>query len=154
MTMARTIESLLQKHNISYGLMCHSHTWSSKETACAANVRPDQIIKAVVLTDGRDLLVAVLPSHRHLQLNALSKTLGRQLELANEAQIASVFKDCELGAIPPIGIAYGLETVVDESLANQAAVYFVDGDHEELVCMNGAQFFELLGNVRIGRFSH
>jgi hypothetical protein len=39
----------------------------------------------------------------------------------------------ELGAVPQIGKAYGMETIRDDSLMAQPEVYFEGDDHETLV---------------------
>jgi Ala-tRNA(Pro) deacylase len=65
-----------------------------------------------------------------------------------------VFRDCASGAVPPIGPAYGLETVVEERLLAEPDVYFEGGDHESLVHVRGEAFRELVCGARHGRFAH
>jgi len=79
--------------------------------------------------------------------------LQRNLGLATENELAGLFKDCELGAIPPIGPAYGIEIVVDDSLLQEDDVYFEAGDHEELIHVSGKQFQDLVAGARHGHFS-
>ena len=52
--------------------------------------------------------------------------------------------------VPPLSPAYGLETVVDEGLAEQPELYFDAGDHEELVHVLTERFFELVGSAHRG----
>ena len=79
--------------------------------------------------------------------------MQRHLRLATEAELKDLFEDCELGAIPPFGPAYGMETVWDESLENIPEVYVEAGDHEELIRIDGKTFLGLLGSARHGNFS-
>jgi len=58
--------------------------------------------------------------------------------------LAIMFPDCELGAVPALGPAYKLDTVVDESLRGQEEIYFEAGDHEELIRVSGGDFESLL----------
>jgi Ala-tRNA(Pro) deacylase len=54
-----------------------------------------------------------------------------------------------------MGPAYGLETVVDDVLAEQPDIYFEGGDHEQLIHVSAEAFHALLGErVRHGQFSH
>lgn len=154
MAIAKTVEAFLQQNRIAYSVVCHSPTSSIKETAAVTTVPPEKIAKAVMLHDGGRYVMAVLPGDRHVQTHKLSRKLGCKLELASETEIAPVFKDCERGAIPPLGPAYGIETVVDESLVGQKEICFISGDHQELVCMNGGEFLRLLLKARHGHFSH
>jgi hypothetical protein len=64
------------------------------------------------------------------------------------------FPDCAVGALPPAGAAYGLEVLLDESLAGQPEVYFEAGDHTRLIGLSGAGFRKLLADARHGRFNH
>ena len=82
------------------------------------------------------------------------KFVDFHLEPATEEEIATLFKDCEPGAVPPLGPAYGVETLLDEALASLDEVYFEAGDHEQLVHVNGEGFRNLLRGVRHGYFSH
>ncbi|HDL85873.1 MAG TPA: YbaK/EbsC family protein, partial [Candidatus Acetothermia bacterium] len=73
--------------------------------------------------------------------------------LATEEEISALFPDCDTGAIPPVGAAYGLKTVVDESLEGHEDVYFEGGDHRSLVHLSGAEFHQLMGKIPHERFS-
>ena len=98
-------------------------------------------------------LLAVLPACHRLQLGQLSKALHRDLGLATETEVATTFGDCALGAIPPAGVLYDLDTIVDEALLEQDDIYFEAGDHERLIHMNRGDFAKLLGDARRARFS-
>ncbi len=76
------------------------------------------------------------------------------LGLATEGEIADLFDDCDLGAVPPVGAAYGLSVVLDESLVDAPEVYFEGGDHTTLVHVAGDAFGTLMSDARRGRFSH
>lgn len=154
MPVAKTVMTYLQSHQIPYAVVPHRRTLSSRETAAAAHVSAECLAKAVVFWDHQGYLMAVVPSDRHVGVDSLSNKLGRQLALADESRIAPVFKDCDLGAIPPLGPAYGMETIVDDSLVGLAEVYFEAGDHEELIRVDGEQFLRILNQARHGRFSH
>jgi Ala-tRNA(Pro) deacylase len=67
--------------------------------------------------------------------------------LATEQELVELFPDCEGGAIPPLGTAYRLVTLVDRDLLKQPEVYFESGDHEHLVKVTGQQFSSLLGDA-------
>lgn len=154
MAIAKTVERYLQEHGTIYTVIPHPPSISSRQTAAAAHVRPDQIAKAVVLADDRGFLMAVLPGDRHVQLHRLSDRLRRRFVLVTEQRIAPIFKDCEPGAIPPLGLAYGMPTIVDDSLVGRKQIFFVSGDHDELVRVDGDAFVQLLSSAQHGQFSH
>ena len=63
-----------------------------------------------------------------------------------------LFDGCERGALPPVGMAWGIETVVDEELDAKDVVYMEAGDHERLLRMSGAQFQALMRGATHGHF--
>jgi len=114
-----------------------------------------RLAKSVVLEDDHGYLMVVLPSNRQVNLGELHRQLNRSLGLATEGELGSLFSDCEIGALPAVGPAYGMETLVDDALAEQSDIYFEAGDHEQLIHVTAETFQSLLGEeARHGRFSH
>ena len=144
MAMSSVLENCLRSKGSTYDLLRHSHSFNSMSTAEAAHIPGACLAKTVVLQDGPSYAAAVLPSTHHLRLSDLREATGRQFVLANEDDVREIFKDCELGALPPVGMAYGMKTYLDESLAQEPEVYFEAGDHEELVHMQTEQFLDLM----------
>ena len=140
MSIANRLESYLKTHSIAYDLIAHPHTETSMHTASAAHVPVDRLAKAVILKDGDDYLMMVIPSDYHVHLGALHRRLGRNIGRATEREVEDLFPDCDQGAAPPIGEAYGLRSLVDEGLLQQPEVFFDAGDHEHLVRTDGASF--------------
>jgi len=154
MAIAQTVTSYLQSHHISYDVIAHPYSDSSRKAAETAHVPPEQLAKAVILSDRRGFLMVVVPGNRHVSLEDLWKKTGRRLSLVAEARLAPVFRDCESGAIPPLGPAYGMETIVDDSLVGQPEVYFESGDHRGLIRVGGEEFLALLREAMHGQFAH
>ena len=153
MTMARRLRWYLDSHDIDYDLLPHSHTSTSAESAEVAHVPKDRLAKCVVLEDERGYLMAILPASRRVSLEELYRRLHRRLELATEEELVSLFDDCELGACPPIARAYGIPSIVDETLLSLPEVYFEAGDHEDLVHMSGIDFLGLVSGAQFARFT-
>ncbi len=153
MAIAHTLEDYMTSKGIQYEVVPHPRTLSSIETAEAAHIPGDALAKAVLLEDDNGYLMAVVPATHHVKLGKLSEQLNRQLRLAVESELAPLFKDCQLGAVPPLGMAYGMPTILDSSLVEQPDIYFEAGDHEELIHLSGRHFQSLLADARLGRFS-
>lgn len=154
MATALTLQQYLAQKGIAYEVVPHAPTLSSLRTAEACHVSADCLAKGVVLKDGGDYLLAVLPASHQLEMEVVEARLGRRLALAEEAELERLFPDCALGAVPPIGAAYGLESIVDEAISEMPDVYFEAGDHRTLVHMPGAAFDRLMDAAPHGRFSH
>lgn len=154
MGIANTLKQFLDNHGVDYELVSHRPTPSANRTAEAAHIPGDRIAKAVLLEDSGHYLLAVLPATRRLHLGRLHHLEGEFVSLATEDEVTEVFTDCARGAVPAIGPAYGLDTLLDDSLAWQQDIYFEAGDHESLVHLRGETFQALLGAPRHGDLSH
>lgn len=153
MTIAATQQRYLVQHNVAYDLMLHPHTGSSHETAEAAHVSENHIAKAVVVKNEVGYALVVIPASHQLRLKHLRHELQRDFQLVPEDELARLFEDCEPGAVPPLGPAYGIETLLDNALTTLADVYFEAGDHEQLVHLSGEEFLSLLSGARRGYYS-
>ncbi len=153
MAISRSLKNYLEEQGVQYDIVRHVHTESSMHTAAAAHVPGDRLAKSVLVVDEEGCLLVVVPSSHRVQLGELDRQLERNLGLATEDELRELFKDCKIGAIPPVGAAYGIETVVDENLTKQPEVWFEAGDHELLIHVSGEQFSKLVGNAPRRRFS-
>ena len=156
MAIANILKTYLQQQGIEYQLIIHPHTGSSMATAEMAHVPGDALAKGVLVKGEGGFLLVVLPADYHIELDTLCKLLQQNVELAAESDIAKLFIDCEVGAVPPIGPAYEVQTIWDHcsSLGRQDEVYFESGDHQHLVCITGKQFHELMTSAERREFSH
>ncbi|HEV3106448.1 MAG TPA: YbaK/EbsC family protein [Trinickia sp.] len=154
MSMSATLQECLRSKGTEYEIVRHPYSHSSIETAAAAHVPGERLAKTVVLEDEHGYVAAVLPSTHAVRLSELWAKTGRHLTLAKETDTRELFKDCDLGALPPVGMAYGMQTYLDESLAKQPEVFFEAGDHEELVRMAADQFLNLMDRAERARFAH
>ena len=154
MAIAETLRRGIDGHGVVWNLIPHPKTGSTRGSAEAAHIPPDHVAKAVMVKDARGYAMVAVPGDHWVKLQALNADADRQFELAAEQDIEPLFPDCLPGAIPPIGILYGIETLLDESLTTLANVYFEAGDHEHLVHVSGEAFLDLLRGVRRGHYSH
>jgi Ala-tRNA(Pro) deacylase len=156
MAIATTLQKHLKSLGIVYKLKAHPHSESSMESAERAHVAGDALAKGVVLGDEAGLLLVVVPSDYHIELETLNDQLDRNLSFVEEERLRELFPDCEPGAVPPIGAAYSIDTVWDPqaSLGLQEQVYFEAGDHATLVRVSGEHFHELMAGAERVHFSH
>ena len=153
MAMAITLREYLDRAGIEYELVPHPYTYNSMETAEEARVPGDKLAKGVVLEDDDGYLMAVLPATRRLGLDLLEEHLQRRLSFATEPELGELFDDCDIGAVPPLGKAYGCESVLDQSLLECSDVYFEAGDHTGLVHLRGEDFRRLMTSIPSGNIS-
>jgi Ala-tRNA(Pro) deacylase len=153
MSMSPRLAEYLEQRSARYEVCAHDQSHTSAQTARLAHVPGHQLAKSVILEDDTGCVMAVVPADARVRIGDVARMLGRHdLHLADERRIAELFKDCAVGAVPPLGMAWGVETVVDDDLGSNAEIYIEAGDHETLVRMTGDQFNALMKDVRHGHF--
>jgi Ala-tRNA(Pro) deacylase len=147
MAIATTLKSYLEDHHVHYDMVKHPHSSSALESAHSANLPSHQVAKAVVLEDSKGYIVSVVPSTNRLDMEWVNESLGRNLKMAAEDELPDLFKDCEVGAVPALSNAYGLDVIWDEQLTNASEIYIEAGDHENLIHMHGDEFCKLMKDL-------
>lgn len=152
MSIAYRLREYLEQQDLPWHAISHRQTSTASETAHAALIPESRVAKSVVLEDDSGYVLAVIGSNHTLDVDSLSVALGRNLRLASEQKLAALFHDCLPGAVPPVGSAYGVPTVWDDSLGDRRDIYFEAGDHRTLVHMTGEDFRKLMRDARPLRY--
>lgn len=153
MAMAMKLKDYLDDVGVDYEVIPHPYAVTSLHIANEAHVSGENVVKAVVLNDGEEHVLAVVPATHRVQLGKLHRDFNRYLSLASEDEVYNLFADCDLGAVPPLGQAYGVDVIFDNSICERDDIYFEAGDHTDLVHVSGREFLHLLGNARHGEIS-
>lgn len=147
MGIALSLQQYLDGRGVSYDVMAHDRTLRSSTTAEAGGIPENNLAKGVLIRRREGYILAIVPASHHVQLNEIGAWLKQPVGLATEREVATIFSDCEPGAVPPVGGAYGLFAVMDDSLEGFKDVYFEGGDHRTLVHLNGREFHRLMFEV-------
>jgi Ala-tRNA(Pro) deacylase len=131
-----TLKEYLDDHGLDYEVIDHVRTDSALTTSEAAHVPGDRVAKSVLLGDNESYLLAVVPATHRVKLEEITRLTGRHFRLIQEDEVESAFSDCEVGSIPPMGVPYGIETLVDSNLMSQPDIYCESGDHGKLLHMS------------------
>lgn len=153
MAIAMTLKQYLDDHGVDYDVTTHNKTGCSSLTAQASHVPGECLAKGVILRKDGGYLMAVVPATRHVALAEISHRLDQPVGLASEDEIVRLFPDCDIGAVPALPEAYGLEALVDESLDGKEDIYLEGGDHRSLVHIKGREFRELTKDVPHAKIS-
>ncbi len=147
------LKALFEKEHLSYRLIPHSEVFTAPELAASIHVTGRQVAKVVMVrADGR-YVMAVLPSHRQLDLDRFGEVIGaHHVSLAKEWEMEELCPDCEVGAMPPFGNLYGLPVYLDESLVKEPEIFFQAGSHHEVIEMR-YQDFERLVHPKVDHFA-
>ncbi len=145
MSTAIRLSNFLKLSQTPYRLVHHRHTESAADAAHAAHIPTGRVVKSVLLRDKREgrYLVALTPACNRIELRWVSEGTGTDPVLAHESELAEVFPDCEVGAVPGFAQAYNLDVVWDDDLGEQTSLFFEAGDHEDLIEIERDEFHRL-----------
>lgn len=148
------LQTFLDANHVKYVIINHSPAYTAREAAASTLIPRREFAKAVLvkLADG-DLVMAVVPASRHVDLDALAGAVDAKAAcLATEAEFESLFPGCEPGAVPPFGNLYGLPVYADAELMKEDDLAFSAGTHTQIVRMHAADYRALV-EPRIGDFA-
>lgn len=135
------LPSFLDDRGVNYRLSHHPETYCSQDLAQVEHIPGRNVVKPVLVRADGQFVLCALPASYKVDLLELRKQLrAREVFIADESQLQQCFPDCELGAEPPIGIIWGLPTLMDESLTAGNIVTFQAGTHDQAVTMTLAEY--------------
>ena len=154
MSMSACLKHYLDQHHVNYNLIPHRPTDTAFNSAKAAHIPMECMVKGVLLHDEQGYMMAAVSPLKEVDLDRVNEQTGRNLELANEEKLNCILNDCEVGAVPAIGEAFGIPTIWDQQLESQPSFYIEAGDHRELVRMSHYEFMDMMADDAHGRISH
>ena len=135
------LPSFLDEHGVNYRLSHHPETYRSQDLAQIEHISGRNVVKPVLVKADGQFVLCALPASYKVDLMELRDQLrAKEVYLADESQLRQCFPDCELGAEPPIGRLFGLDTLMDESLLRDDMVTFQAGRHDQAVTMPLAEY--------------
>ncbi len=139
------LEEYLSSNKVDYKRIIHGLAYTSQRTAASAHVSGYDLAKSVILKADGKFVMAVVPASSNVDLNQLKKTLGlNEIRLATEHEFKDLFKDCEVGAMPPFGNLYNIDVYIAEPLTHDTLIAFNACSHTELIQMTYADFHRLV----------
>lgn len=126
------ILAFLRERNADYQHARHPATYTARELAHVDHVPERNVAKTVVFLGDDVFAMAVLPADENVDLEQLRLALGlAEIRLATEEELAKLFPDCEIGAMPPFGPLFGLPVYIDSRLAEQEVIALNGGAHRD-----------------------
>lgn len=143
--MAHTkVQELLRHEEVPFKSIWHPIAYSAQKTAAFAHVSGNEFAKPVMVRIDGKLSMVVVPGSAQVDLDLLRQSTGaKEVRLVGESEFKNLFPDCEVGAMPPFGHLYGLETFVAEGLSHDEIIAFNAGSHNELIEMTFRDYSRL-----------
>lgn len=139
------LRNYLEQNPVKYRTEMHPATADAMRTAQSAHVPGREFAKSVIFKANGKVGMAVLPATDQVHLDELGKAIGsREISLADEDELRAAFPDCDVGAMPPFGNLYNMETFVSEHLREDDNITFNAGSHDEVMKMSYQDYERLV----------
>ena len=143
----------LNQHRIRYAHSTHPAVFTARQVASAEHIPAHEVAKTVVYFGDNGFGMAVLPADCVVNFGEVLRLMGlTHIRLATETELADLFPECQLGAMPPLGNLFEMPVLVDEKLAEEGVITFNAGTHRDVVHMAFADYRDLV-NPLIANFS-
>jgi Ala-tRNA(Pro) deacylase len=153
MAVSASVQEFLRQANIAYSVVPHRSAYTAQEEAAVMHVPGRDWAKAVVCFADGEPIQAVVPADLVVNLHRLRILAGAEVvRLAEEHELAWLFPDCELGAMPPLGPLYKQRVFVDATLAAEVQIVFNAGTHADAVSMRYQDFATITQPI-VGSFA-
>lgn len=145
MAIPHFFKSYLDEQHIPYNIIHHRRDFTAQETAAHTHTPGHSFAKTVLLYTDHGYVLAVLPAHRKIDSDKLTRKLKTQeARLADEDEVSMICPDCEIGAMPPIGSLYNLPVIASPELVDSTEITFNAGTHDDVIRLQRNDFIRLV----------
>jgi Ala-tRNA(Pro) deacylase len=142
----------LKENKVDYEILHHPEAVTAQRIAQAEHVKGRRHAKIVMVKSGEQHLMTVLPADHQIDLKKLKKAVGKAVSLDTEQEFKPLFPDCAVGAMPPFGNLYGVQTYVDKSLSQEEYIVFEAGTHTDAIKLSYRDY-EKIAKPRVEDFA-
>ena len=145
MALVACLAEVLKRERVPYLTLRHPPAFTAPELSQVAHIPGRRSAKVVICIADTQPVQAVLPAHYSVDLEALRGLVGSaSLRLAREAEIADLYPEFEVGAMPPFGMMYGHRVFVERCFVGEPELVFNAGTHTDSLCMHYADFADIV----------
>ncbi len=141
MAIPRQLKEYLEAQKVKYSLLQHPKAYTASEIAGKQHIPGKQFLKSVIVKADDEYMMCVLPATHLVDFDKLNSVVNaKELRLASEEELSSLFPDYELGAEPPFG---QLKILADEHIEENSDIFFNGGTHTDIVQISYQEFQRL-----------
>jgi len=143
----------LDRNQITFSHSVHSPAYTARGVASAERIPAHNLAKTVVYAGDNGYGMVVLPADCVVNFAEITRLMGiTKVRLATEAELADLFPQSELGAMPPLRHIVDMPILVDEGVAAEPFIAFTAGTHRDVIHMS-FEDYRRLENPLIAAFA-
>lgn len=152
MALLACLVEVLKRERMPYLTFRHPPAYTALKQAAVSHVRGLSSAKVVICLADDEPIQAVVPAHYLVDLEHLRVMAGAStIRLAHENEIAALYPEFEVGAIPPFGMMHGHRVFIEECFRGDPEMTFSAGTHTDSLCMHYNDVVEMVKPV-VGAF--
>lgn len=145
MKMMKRCLTYLKKNGIRYSHSIHPLAYTAREVASAERMPAHNLVKTVIYFGDNGYGMVALPADYMVDFAEVRRLLGlTEIRLASEPEMAALFPDGEVGAMPPFGNWFNMPVLMDESIATVEFMGFNAGTHQDVIHISVADFHRIV----------
>jgi HD-like signal output (HDOD) protein/prolyl-tRNA editing enzyme YbaK/EbsC (Cys-tRNA(Pro) deacylase) len=144
-----SVESMLSRQNVHYQVSEVPFNEQDRSLRHVQHLRNMKAAKAVILQDEQGRVQVIHAADRLLDLLAVGRKLGRELQAASSEDIQKFCLSHNLNSIPALPRLAGLMTLVDLHLTEQTELWADSGNDDQLLHFSREEFKQVLGDAII-----
>jgi Ala-tRNA(Pro) deacylase len=143
----------LENNKIKYEVIEHKTVYTAMDVAATQHLKPEQVVKTLVMKLDKDYALACLPANKNLDkakfkkvVNGWRKKIGEKavgkIDFAKEAWMKKNILG-KVGATPPFGKLLGLPLFVDSAVLRNPKIVVNAGDYDYSLRLTSKAFVKL-----------
>lgn len=152
MAISKKIIKYLDDNKYKYEIIEHKTTYTAWDTAQTEKVKPQEVVKALVLKADRDYLLALIPSNKNLDKQKLLKIIKvkrkkegektyKKIDFAKEVWMKKNLPG-KVGATPPFESILKIPVYFDKALAKNKKIYLGSGEYTQSIRVAISQYLK------------
>lgn len=162
MAISKKVIKCLDNNKYKYEIIEHRTTYTAWDTAQTEHVKPQEVVKTLVLKVDKNYAIAVILSNRNLDKKKLIKFINAEKKKNNEKIIKKVEFAKEIwmkknilgkvGATPPFSEILKINIYADKELLKSNKIYLGSGEYNASIRLGSKEYFKK-ENPIVGSFS-
>ncbi len=137
------LKKFLDSACVNYKATEHEPVFTSEQAASVRGTELKTGVKALVFAAEDEIVLALVPSDKKVDTKKLSAYLKKHVRLAKPEEVVKA-TGCEVGSVHPFGVLYGMRTIADDDILDNAMVNFNAGMHTKSISMKSKDLFSLI----------
>jgi Ala-tRNA(Pro) deacylase len=153
MAISQKITKYLDGNKYKYEVIEHKKTFTAWDTSQTEKIKPQEVVKALVMKVDNDYILALIQANRNLDKQKLLKTINagrKKLALKNYKKIdfaKEVWMKKNLpgkvGAVSPFSKLLKIEIFIDSLLVKNKKIYLGSGEYVFSIRVSASQYLKI-----------